>query len=290
MFDYLLWNHDRSLLPDSHQCYPRRESSAYLWCFLPSSPTGGQYSRFHLLDLPPVYRLEVSQSLSSPFHAPCEDWTISKNQALSSKLALFHHCIRYLNLAIDDFLSCRLSLLNGVLRDKVAVVFVHRIGHPIFVESVNMEARLKFPINYILHNRIDGVIHPLHHARQHKAGLHHVLIGIDANYKVSGAPVLFSLLLNSVKSAEAGISRRRKDNVRTLAYLGQRYFFSLTRIVPGGIGHAYVVLDHANVRVDRTRAFFVTHLKPVDQPNIHTAKKPYRPRVGRLGGQYADQI
>src|SRR6266496_3984594 len=107
---------------------------------------------------------------------------------------------------------------------------------------------------------------------------------------MSGAPVLLPLLLNRIKSAEAGISRCRKNDVCTLAYLGQGYFFPFTGIVPSCVSNAYIILDYPNVGIYRARSFFVPYLESMDQPDIHTAQKPDGPRLCCLGGQDADKV
>src|SRR6185369_16804652 len=137
---------------------------------------------------------------------------------------------------------------------------------------------------------VDHVVDALHHAREYKARLDHVLIGIDANHKMRGASVLFSLLLNRVESAEARVAGRGEDHVCTFTNLGQRQFFAFARIVPRAVSHADVVSDHADVRINRLRAFLVTLRETMDQADVHTAEKTDGARVRRFDGEYADEI
>src|ERR1043165_2619297 len=146
----------------------------------------------------------------------------------------------------------------------------------------------------MIHDLFDDVVHrvvdTLHHAREYKDRLHHVLVGINADHEVRRAPVLLALLLNRVESAESRITRSSEDHVRAFADLGQRQFLAFTGIVPGTVSHANVVFDHANVRIHRLRAFFVTFREAMYQTDVHAAEKTDRARARRFGGEYADEI
>src|SRR2546423_3290914 len=96
---------------------------------------------------------------------------------------------------------------------------------------------------------INSVIDPLDHTRENKARFDHILIRIDADYEMSRAAVLFSLLLDRVESAQSGIACGSEDHIGAFADLRERQLFTFTWVVPRTVSHTDVVFDHTNVWV-----------------------------------------
>ncbi len=61
-----------------------------------------------------------------------------------------NHPIRHLNLAGNDFLFRVFHLLNHFRSNQIFVVIVHCIADAVFVESINVEARLKPSLDYVI--------------------------------------------------------------------------------------------------------------------------------------------
>src|SRR5215217_2272001 len=104
------------------------------------------------------------------------------------------------------------------------------------------------------------------------------------------AAVLFALLLDGIEGAQAGIACRREDHIGAFSDLGQRKFFSFTRIVPRTVSISNIVLDDANVWIDGFRAFRITLGETMNQTNIHPAEKTDCACSRSFGGEYADKI
>src|SRR6185369_14426416 len=105
-------------------------------------------------------------------------------------------------------------------------------------------------IDDVLDDVVNRVIDALDHAGEHKAWLHHVLIRIDTDHEMSGAPILNALLLDSIERSQAGVTCGGEDHVSAFSDLRQREFFPLARIVPRSVSHANVVSDHMYVLVN----------------------------------------
>src|SRR3984893_5214188 len=106
-----------------------------------------------------------------------------------------------------------------------------------------------------------------------------------------GSPaVLFALLLHRVKRSKTGIARCRKDHVSAFADLSQRKLLALSRIVPGAVGNANVILVYADVGIDGFGSFFVAFLETVNQANIHAPEKADSPCFGGFRRKHPDKI
>ena len=64
---------------------------------------------------------------------------------------------------------------------------------------------------------------------------------------------------------------------------------SFTGIVPGPVRYADVVVDHADVRVDGARTFFIAGLEFVNERDVHPAYKTENAGL-RLLFAYTDQL
>src|SRR6267142_4443112 len=107
---------------------------------------------------------------------------------------------------------------------------------------------------------------------------------------MGSSPVLFALLLHSVKRAKTRITCCRKNHVGAFANLSQRKLLALSWIVPGAVGNANVILDDADVGIDGFGSFFVAFLETVNQANIHAPEKADSPRFGGFRRQHPDKI
>src|SRR6266550_8863533 len=102
-------------------------------------------------------------------------------------------------------------------------------------------------------------------------------------------PILFSLLLDSVKRTKPRVTCCRKNHVSPFANLSQRKFLTFSRVVPGAVRNAHVILNNANVGINGFGSFFVAFLKPVNQPNVHASEKTDSARLGRFRRQHPDK-
>ena len=126
----------------------------------------------------------------------------------------------------------------------------------------------------VLHDLIHRIVNTLHHARENETGLHPVLVGVDTNHEpLRAALTVLPVLLNSIECAEAGIAGCCENNVGAFLDLGAREFFAFDGIVPGRVRYADIIGNHADLRIDRLRAFFIAELEFVDQRNVHAAHK-----------------
>ena len=82
-----------------------------------------------------------------------------------------------------------------------------------------MEPALELPVDDFLDDVVDGVVDALDHAGQHEAGLHPVLVRIDADDEMRRASVLGARLLDRVEGAKPGIARGGEDHVSPLVHL-----------------------------------------------------------------------
>src|SRR5436309_2135845 len=204
---------------------------------------------------------------------------------------LFRHRVGDLDLSGDDFLLGLFGLLNNVGRDERAVVVVQSVGDAVGFEAVDVEAALELVCDNVGDDLVDGVVNALDHARQNVAGLDAVLVRVNADDEVSGATVgAFALLLDGVERAEAGVARGGEDNVRALAYLREREFLALARIVPGSVRHADVVDDDACVGVDRLRALLVADGEAVYESDVHAADEAERAGLRLARSDDADEV
>src|SRR6185369_13830915 len=145
-------------------------------------------------------------------------------------------------------------------------------------------------VHNILDDIVDRVVDTLHHARKNKARLHHVLIRIHTDHEMRRAAVLFTLLLDSVESAETGVAGSGEDHVSAFPDLREREFFALAGIVPRAVGDAHVVFDDADLRVNGLRAFLVPFRETMNQTDVHAAEKTDGAGLRGLRGEYADEI
>src|SRR5258708_5689842 len=110
-----------------------------------------------------------------------------------------------------------------------------------------MKAGLEIALHHVVNNCIDRVIDALDHARQHVTGLYHVLIGINSDNEMRGAPVYFASLLDCIEGAQTRIAGGSEDYIGAFADLRKRKLLSFAWIVPGAIGYADIVLDHLDI-------------------------------------------
>src|SRR5256885_15518798 len=101
---------------------------------------------------------------------------------------------------------------------------------------------------------------------------------------------IFAGLLDCIESAESGISGGGEDHIGAFANLGERDLFSFSRIVPGGVSHANIVLNHPHVRVRSLRALLVSAFKAMNQTDVHAANETEDVRLGRHARDHADKI
>src|ERR1043166_3865397 len=101
---------------------------------------------------------------------------------------------------------------------------------------------------------------------------------------------LVARLLDRIEGSETRITGGGENHIGSFADLGQRDLFSLARIVPGRVGHAHIVLNDTNVRVDRLRALLVTAFEAVYQTDVHAPDEPDSIRLGTHASQQSNQI
>src|SRR5215212_2318365 len=142
-----------------------------------------------------------------------------------------------------------------------------------------MNARYEATIDNVRDDVVDRVVDTLHHTREHKPGLDHVLIRVHTNYKMRRTVILFALLLDSIERSQSGIACRGEDHVRTFADLGERELFAFTRVVPRAVSYTDIILDHTDVGINRFGAFFITFGETMNQADIHAAEKTDRARA-----------
>src|SRR5215212_2859920 len=142
-----------------------------------------------------------------------------------------------------------------------------------------MNAWYEATIDDIRDDIVDRVVDALHHTREDKARFDHVLIRVHTDYKMRRAVILFALLLDGIERSQSGVACGGEDHVRTFADLGQRELFAFTRVVPCTVSYTDVILDHADVGINRLGAFFITFGEAMNQADIHAAEKTDRARV-----------
>src|SRR6059058_1415249 len=101
---------------------------------------------------------------------------------------------------------------------------------------------------------------------------------------------IFAGLLDCIESAKSGITGGGEDHISAFADLRKRDLFSLSRIVPGGVSHANIVLNHPHVRVRGLRTLLVPAFKAMNQTDVHAADKAEDVRLGRHARNHADEI
>ena len=139
--------------------------------------------------------------------------------------------------------------LDGLGRQEIPVVLVDGVADAVAFEAEHVQAGLEPALLHIPDDLVDRVVDALHHAREHEARLHHVLVGVDADHEMRGpAACVASPFLDGVERAKPGIARGREDHVRALRNLRERQLLAPARVVPRRVGHADVVLDDADVR------------------------------------------
>src|SRR2546423_584936 len=204
---------------------------------------------------------------------------------------LFRHRVGDLDLSGDDLLLGLFGLLDHVRRDERAVVVVQSVGDSVGLQAVGVEAALELVAHNVGDDLVDGVVNALDHARQNVAGLDAVLVRVNADDECFGATVgALALLLDGVERAEAGVARRGEDNVRAFAYLREREFLALARIVPGRVRHADVVDDDTGVRINRLRPLLVADGEAVYESDVHAADEAERARLRLARCDHADEV
>ena len=132
---------------------------------------------------------------------------------------------------------------NRVRGDEVAVELVDDVADAVALEAEDVEPALELPVDDFLDDVVDRVVDALDHAGQDEAGLHHVLVRIDADDEMRRASVLGAGLLDRVEGAKPGIARGSEDHVGALVHLRQRQLLAFAGVIPRRVGDADVILD-----------------------------------------------
>src|SRR6185312_6885597 len=143
------------------------------------------------------------------------------------------------------------------------VELVDRVTNAIFGKTENGKARLEgCVIGSFGQGVLDGQVDALDHGGQHRAGLHVVLVAVDADGELAG-------ILGSLQHADARATSGSEDHVGAAidGSLGQ--FAGGDRVIPGGRGGAGVVFDQLDVGIGGLGALGIAAVELVDQRNVH---------------------
>ena len=127
-----------------------------------------------------------------------------------------------------------------------------------------------------------GRVHALDHGGQDLAGMHAVLVRVDADAELAGVS-------RRAQHADARAAGRVVDHVGAAVDLALGEFAALHRIVPGrarGAGH---VLEHLGVLLGVFHALDVAAGELADERDVHAAHEADLAGLGSLGRQQTDQ-